>query len=217
MHLFRFVFYTARFVVCSYVSVFALWGLADGHSWLTHWRLAHSIFPPAWPYFNHAGNLPPAPRQPRGYLSPHIGAIFLLIETNSATTAFSRGGKWQVNISRRLFSPPTSLFPFGESGSKVDKFMWGLGEDTTTYTSFRASKGCRWCHLMDCRCVCVDLSTDSCVFIQSAEAWCMHAALIELHQAFMEKNSGEPSCWVLMREQTRRGSLCSDLTQSAYD
>jgi len=52
---------------------------------------------------------------------PHIRAIFLLIETHSAATAFSQGGKWQVKISRHL-SPP-SLLPYGKSVCEVDKFL----------------------------------------------------------------------------------------------
>lgn len=54
---------------------------------------------------------------------PHIGAISLLIETHSAATAFSQGGKWQVKIPRHLSRPlPPSL---GQSGCEVDKFLEG--------------------------------------------------------------------------------------------
>lgn len=73
---------------------------------------------------------------------PHIRAIFLLIETHSAATAFSRAGKWQVKIWRHL--SPSSLPPSGKSGCEVDKFFegnwslssednrrfWGYGEVT---------------------------------------------------------------------------------------
>lgn len=48
-------------------------------------------------YFNHAeisSCTPAVERLP----FPHIRAISLLIETYSAATAFSQGGKWQVKI-----------------------------------------------------------------------------------------------------------------------
>lgn len=54
---------------------------------------------------------------------PHIRAIFLLIETHSAATAFSQGGKWQVKISRHL-SHPLPPSP-GKNACEVDKFLWG--------------------------------------------------------------------------------------------
>lgn len=74
---------------------------------------------------------------------PHIRAIFLLIETHSAATAFSQGGKWQVKISRHLSLPRLPLL--AKVAVKLISSFRDPGASAAKTLDFsRASKGlCR--------------------------------------------------------------------------
>lgn len=72
---------------------------------------------------------------------PHIRAIFLLIETHSAATAFSQGGKWQVKISRHTAHPPC-LPPLAKVAVKlISSFRDPGARPAKTLHFLRASKG----------------------------------------------------------------------------
>lgn len=93
---------------------------AEGRGWLLYWLMTHSLFQPAGGTSIMqviSSCMPAAKRLP----FPHIRVIFLLIETHSAATAFSQGGKWQVKISRHLSPLPSPSV--GKSGCEVDKFL----------------------------------------------------------------------------------------------
>lgn len=92
------------------------------------------FFQPAGCTSNTPGNLLLCPLAAKRLPSPNIRAIFLLIETHSAATAFSQGGKWQVETSGRP-SPPR-LHPFGKSACDVDKFRWGSWSNFSSDATF---------------------------------------------------------------------------------
>lgn len=85
---------------------------------------------------------------------PHIRAVFLLIETHSAATALSQGGKWQVKIPRR---PLPCLPPRAKVAVKlISSFRDPGAGPAKTLHFMRASKG--WCRVTSwivcvCRCV----------------------------------------------------------------
>lgn len=130
---------------------------------------------------------------------PHIRAIFLLIETHSAATAFSRAGKWQVKIWRHL--SPSSLPPSGKSGCEVDKFFegnWSLSsEDNRRFWGY----GEVTAHILPCLCNQPGPNVCTPLWLSYSEGFCG------------EKRRGGAS---YEGTGTLKG-VCGDVTQSASD